>query len=408
MSVAREALADSKTENWRMRVGFGLGLMTLILTLLFGCDIQGRASSFGVVRDSAGVRLVDLPGSAFDGTVTELSIDPSWAPSAGLEIGDLLDLAVIPGRGILLLDELAESVSFVSNSGEVLAVIGRAGQGPGEFNPQGLSQIITTDSSVFVPDLFSQRLTEFNFGGEVLGMQGLPQSPVYAVDWRSYPGGGLAFRAVEQLGDQIIRFEGEATDTVLSLQFSNDYTNLLLAPATLWDLTETGNVLFARTDRACVELLRKGTGDVLWRAQWAQPAGELGEESVAHLEGLVRDRILRDTPDISGELLTGNLAMIQYPEKAPVLAGLMSGPGGDVWVRRAKPVGAMGPEALLLGSSDGIGGQDWAVLTSEGLFKARARLPAGFTPRRFSAGWIYGILADDLGIETAARVWIGS
>lgn len=389
-----------------MRVGPGFGLIPMVLTLLVGCGTQSGDSSVGVVRDSAGVRLVDLPGFGMDGTVTELSIDPSWTPSAGLIIGDLIDIGVVPSRGILLLDELAESVSFVSNSGEVLAVMGRDGQGPGEFNPQGLSQVVTTDSSFFVPDLFLQRLTEFNFDGEVLGMQGFPLSQVYAVDWRSYPGGGLAFRALEQFGDQIVRLLGETADTILSVHFSNDYANLLLAPATLWDLTEDGNVFLARTDRASVELRRRGTGDVLWQARWAQPAEELSEEAVAHLEGLVRDRILRDTPDISGDLLAESLAMIQCPERAPVLAGLMSGPGGDVWVRRAKPVEAMGPEALLLGSVDGVGGRDWYVLTSEGLLKTRVRLPTRFTPRRFSAGWIYGILADEWGIETAARVGI--
>ncbi len=123
-----------------------------------------------------------------------------------------------------------------------------------------------------------------------------------------------------------------------------------------------------------------------------------------HLEGLVRDRILRDTPDISGEVLTESLSTILYPEQAPVLAGLMAGPGGQIWVRRAKPVETMGLDALLLGSTDGIGGQNWDVLSSEGLLEARVRFPGGFTPRRFSAGWIYGILADEMGVEAVARV----
>ena len=389
-----------------MRVGVGLASIPLVFSLLIGCETPGGESSVGVVRDSAGVRLVDLPSSGPEGTVTELSIDPSWTPSAGLEIGDLLDIDLVPGSGVLLLDELAKSVSYVSNSGGVLAVIGRDGQGPGEFNPQGLSQIVATDSSVFVPDLFLQRLTEFNLDGGVLGIHSFPGSPVYAVDWRSYPGRGLAFRAIEQLGDQIIRLVGETADTILTVQISNDHANLLLAPVTLWDLTEGGDVLWARTDRAAVELRRGGTGEVVWRAQWAHPAEELDEAAVAHLEGLVRDRILRDTPEISAELLAGNLALIQYPERAPVLAGLMTAPGGDVWVRRVKPVQAMGSESLRVGSAEAYGGRNWDVLNQEGFLKARVRLPDGFTPRRFSDEWIYGILGDELGIEMAARVGV--
>lgn len=381
-----------------------LGLVTL--TCLVGCGSPDTDSSTGVVRDSAGVRVVELPSPADDGIVTELSIDPTWAPATGLEIGDLLDIAVLPGRGILLLDELAESVSFVSDAGELLAVIGREGEGPGEFNPQGLSQVIATDSSVFVPDLFMQRVTEFDLDGEVLGIKSFPFSPLYAVGWRRDGEGGLAFRAYEQFGDQIVQLVGGTADTILSVEISNDYPNLLLSPVTLWDLTADGDVLLARTDRAAVELRRRETGALLWRAQWAQPAKILDEAAVAHLEGLVRERILRDTPDIAAEQLAANLAALQFPERGPALAGLMVAPGGDVWVRWAKPVRAMDTGALLIGSAEAFGGRDWDVLDRGGRLKARVRLPEGFSPRRFSGDWMCGILSDDLGIETVARVEI--
>jgi len=339
-----------------------------------------------------------------DGDEAELLVDPSWTPAAGLEIGNLIDIDVVPDRGVLLLDELAGNVSFISDFGEVLAVIGRDGEGPGEFNPGGLTQLIATDSSVFVPDLFLQRLTEFDLNGKVLDLRSYPLSPVYAVDWRGHPDGGLAFRAFEQFGDQIIRLSRERVDTILSLQVSNDYANLLLSPITVWALTQDGDVAVARTDRSEVELRRGGTGEVVWRAQWASAAEELDEAAIAHLEGLVRERILRDTPDISGDVLAGNLASIQYPEKAPVVAGLFVSSTGNIWVRRAKPVREMGMESLRVGSAAAYGGRYWDVLTPEGLLEARVRLPARFTPRRFSGGWIYGILADELGVETVARV----
>ena len=387
-----------------MNIRSSSGLMMVFLALLAGCDTPARESSAGVARDSAGVRIIELPSSVGGETVTELAIDPSWTPSAGLEIGDLGDIDLIPDHGILLLDELAVNISVLSSSGELLAVIGREGQGPGEFDPQGLSRIVATDSSVIVPDLFLQRITEFSLDGEVLEIRPFPLSPVYAVDWRSHPRGGLTFRAFEQFGDQIIRVFGERADTILSIPVSNNYPNLLLPPTALWDLTEDGDVLLGRSDRGAVELRRGGGGELLWRAQWVSPAEEMGEDGVAHLENLVTENILRETPQISAELLAQNLALIQYPDKAPVLAGILAAPGGDVWVRRAKPVRAMGREALLVGSVDGYGGPDWDVLDPEGFLKARVRLPEGFTPRRFFGEWIYGILADDLGVERAARV----
>lgn len=385
----------------------GLGLILPCLLVLTACEDSGGRTPAGVARDSAGVRVVDLPPSSTGGRVTELTIDSSWTPSAGLEIGDLSDIDLVPGRGILLLDKLAVNVTVVSDSGDVLAVIGREGQGPGEFDPQGLRRIVATDSSVFVPDLFLQRITEFTPEGRVLTTQTFPISPVYAVDWKGHPGGGLAFRAFVQFGDQIIRIRGEMVDTIFSSPISNDYSNLLLPPTSLWDLTEQGDVIFGRSDRGAVELRRGSTGELVWRAQWAGMAEDLGDDDIAHLEALVRDNILRDTPEISAELLAQSLALIHYPERAPVLAGILAAPGGDVWVRKAKPVQAMDRDALLVGSVDGYGGRDWDVLSSEGFLKARVRLPEGFTPRRFYGGWMYGILADELGLEAAARVRVG-
>ncbi|MFH1764692.1 MAG: hypothetical protein ABIF09_10915 [Gemmatimonadota bacterium] len=389
-----------------MRLGQKSGLVLAVFVLLVGCQAQDGDGTAGVARDSAGVTIIDLPNPAVYGADTELLIDPTWNPSEGLEIGSLIDVGVVQDRGTLLLDELAGNVSYISDSGDLLALIGHEGEGPGEFNPQGLSQVVATDSSVFIPDLFLQRLTEFDLEGNVLKMQGFPLSPVYAVDWRGHPDGGLAFRAFEQFGDQIIRLSAEKADTIFSLQISNDYVNLLLSPITLWALTENGDVVVARTDRAVVELRRGGTGELLRRVQWSRSAEELDETAVAHLESLVRERILRDTPDISAEGLSGTLAPIQYPEMAPVLAGLFVS-SGDIWVRRAKPVREMGIESLQVGSAEAFGGQYWDVLDREGFLKTSVKLPDRFTPTRFSGGWIYGILADEWGVESVRRIEIG-
>lgn len=386
------------------------GLLACIACVgaLAGCGETGVPLPAGTARDSAGIRIIDLPPSSHTASAVELTLDVTWAPGAGLEIGSLGDVAVASGGRILLLDELGVNVTVLSPDGEPVAVIGRAGQGPGEFDPQGLSRLVLSDSSVFVPDLFLQRLTEFTLEGEVLGMLTFPSSPVYAMDWRRHPGGGLAFRAFEPSGDRIIRLTGEAADTLFSLPFSNDVGNLLLAPALLWDLTPEGELALARSDEAVVELRKRGSDSPVWRARWADLPEEMGPGAVAHLESVLTESILRDAPSISAEGLAQNLASVSYPDRAPALAGILAAPSGDIWVRRVQPVGSMGREALRVGSAEGYGGRDWDVLDRGGFLRARVRLPEGFTPRRFMEGWIYGILANDLGVERPARVrWDG-
>ena len=164
-----------------MKIGWGLLAALVCFLHVAACADSEAHEPGGVVRDSAEIRLIDLPPFADSEPELVLAIDSSWNPAAGLEIGTLSDVAVAPGNRILLLDEMAANVIVLSPSGEVEAVFGRTGQGPGEFGPQGLSTLVATDSSVIIPDLSLQRITEFSFDGQVLAITPFPVSPVYAV-----------------------------------------------------------------------------------------------------------------------------------------------------------------------------------------------------------------------------------
>jgi hypothetical protein len=84
-------------------------LALVVLTALIGCDGPGMDSSAGVVRDSAGIRVVEVPSLADDRTVTELSIDPTWAIGGDGVFGwgpqdDEESIAPIPDQRRLLND----------------------------------------------------------------------------------------------------------------------------------------------------------------------------------------------------------------------------------------------------------------------------------------------------------------
>jgi len=366
-----------------MKIGWEITAVLACFLHFTACVDSGPHPPAGVVRDSAGIRLIELPPFPTLETELVLAIDSSWAPAEGLEIGRLTDIAVAPGDRVLLLDELESKITVLSTTGEVEAVFGRTGEGPGEFNGRGLRNLVTTDSSVLVPDLHLQRITEFSFSGEVLAITTFPLSPVYAVDWRRHPGGGLAFRALEQTGDLLIRMVGDEVDTLFTLPITNDTPNLLLAPQALWDLTPEGHFVVGRSDQPLVEFRAEGLGTPIWIARRSDLGDELGEDARLHLEGLVTESARRQSPGASAEELAQMLAFVQYPDRAPVFAGIFSAPGGDIWVRHAQPVRSMGLEAMRVGSSEAFGGPDWDVLNSDGLLRARVRLPEGFTPRRF-------------------------
>lgn len=387
-----------------MKTGWGLTAATACLLCFSGCADSESLQFAGIARDSAGVRLIELTANAGADRLEVLPIDESWHPCRDMEFGTLSDLGIGSGDRLFLLDEMASTVTVLYSSGEVTAVFGRRGEGPGEFDPQGLSELVLTDSSVLVPDLFLQRITEFSFDGNVLGIKPFPYSPVYAVDWRKHPDGGLVFRALEQTGDLILRSFGESLDTLFAFSTFTENPNLLLSPTVFWDITPEGGLVLGRSDQAAIELRPRDTEKPAWVTRWNDHGGDLGTEDRAHLEALLTEQILRDAPTISGDQLAQNLAMIEYPERVPVMAGVLAAPNGDVWIRPAQPVQSMGTGALRVGKADAFGGRDWEVLNSEGFLRARIQLPVGFEPRKFFGGWLYGILEDDVGVQTVARV----
>jgi hypothetical protein len=57
------------------------------------CRGPGDAAGARVVRDSLGIRLVDLPRVDAAGVPRVLALDPTWTPAAGREVGELLAAA---------------------------------------------------------------------------------------------------------------------------------------------------------------------------------------------------------------------------------------------------------------------------------------------------------------------------
>lgn len=387
-----------KRRAWQTLCG---GMIALVVAAPSGCDAVPSSARSEVVRDSAGVRLIDLPASTDAATARRISLDSSWRQPADLELGELVDVDVGPEGRVFLLDRLAAKVVVLSAEGAVQGSFGRAGGGPGEFAVEGLRRLVATDSSILVPDLFGQRVTEFDFSGNVLGVRRLPVEG-YALDWAGHPDGGLAYRLVERDGDVLVLWHGERVDTLLRFEPVSTPPNTVLGPVALWGVGPSRTLISARSDRGRVEA-RRGKQDTLrWVARLGGEVLPLRDDERAHLEEVILDFLEQADP---AEVPQNALDMIQYPEHAPRLAGVMIAPEGDVWLRPAGAVLEMeGREVLRVASAEGYGGTTWIVLTGEGVLRERVELPADFRPRRFSGAWIYGIHTDELGVQRPARV----
>ncbi len=377
--------------------------MGLLLTSCSGVDIPEYP---GTVLDSAGISLIDLPSDSEVGPILALTIDSAWAGTRELDIAKISDAAVGPRDQVLVLDGKAARVHIRSSSNGSWIPFGRPGEGRGEFSSRGLlGNLVLTDSSFLVPDLDLQRITDSSFEGTVLGVRPYPFM-VYAVDWRSHPDGGLVFRALDPGGDHLIRWVDDQVDTLYSFSIVVDHPNLLLPPSALWDLTGDGRLVSGRSDQGMVILHEYRVDTPNWIARWPISGSVLGSEQEAHLLDLVVESVRVNQPGCTEETLEAARAATAFAERTPVLAGILTSPDGEVWVRRAKAVLAMDLEALRVGSAAGFGGGRWDVLSEEGLLRAQVQLPTGFSPLRISGPWLYAVQANKGEGDTLVRVRI--
>jgi hypothetical protein len=368
----------------------------VVLALLVGCDPGAPGSGDDPEQ------MVTIPAEQ----ARTLELD-EWGLEGDDELGELADLALLPGGGVALLDRLAAVVLVFGPQGREVTRIGGLGEGPGEFTPQGLSTVVATDATLVVPDIQLQRVTRFTLEGQLLDSEDLaaaagPEGGVFGVGWQAHPQGGLVLLELSPRGQQVLRFLDGELESLHTFDLPPPEPNQILPPSPVWAMDPEGRLLVGRTDRAEVSLIAREGDDPIWTARWPDREGtELSSQEEEHLEELVAESAqARGMPPVS----------VTLPREAPILAGALAHPEGGVWVQRARPVSEMGLSALQVGGTEGFGGQIWDVLDSQGRGVEAVRLPLGFLPRSFGpaeAGGqscLYGILEDDVGIRTARRV----
>ncbi len=151
----------------------------LVLPLQAACDRAGAAPVASVVRDSAGVRVVESTAPAWDGaSVWRIADTPSVV--VGREEGAREDqfygvssVVRFPDGRIAIANAGTSEIRIHDPAGRHLSTLGREGDGPGEF--RGLDGLwITPGDSLVAYDALRKQLTTFDPSGRVASTHPLP------------------------------------------------------------------------------------------------------------------------------------------------------------------------------------------------------------------------------------------
>jgi hypothetical protein len=195
----------------------------ILLILLAACSAERNDASRPVVRDSAGVAIVEngLPTEAL-----ERPVDSTPKLTIGGAVGGAdYDLNQIRGAvrlsdGRIVVADNSLGVNFYDSTGTFLKRAGRKGKGPGEFE-QMMSLWVSPGDSVLLFDISTRRVSVFSPEGEYVGQVDLAQQGFMA------PTGRLDDGTIVAMGFSFNPSDMPAKGTV----YRNPLPILLVAPS---------------------------------------------------------------------------------------------------------------------------------------------------------------------------------
>ena len=403
------------------RVGIGvrpIATTALVAVVLTGaCGSGGDAAANAVVRDSAGVRIVENHGPSWDE-------DAAWhlSPEPVVVIGAMDADAEYQLFGVRAVARLSDGTIVVSNSGsqEVrwydprgrhLRSAGGEGAGPGEFTALGWLAAVPGDSvvafddrllrlSLFTPEgAFARSAapqTEGNPGmerpvfmaslgdgsllafGRVLEVEGMVEGPLRV------PMVLYRFNVDGELLDSLGAFHGWETRAVI--RRSEQYIAMAIADrpfARNTALTAGGDRYVVGTPHSYELAVHRSDGSLLaivrlLRGNPPVTAADIEAYKSIMLENIDNENELRDRRQ--------ELDDYDYPAEAPAFGSLiLVDTQGDIWV----------PEFSVRNDQ----GMEWQVFNSEYRLLGTVTTPVRFTPRYIGDDMLLGVWRDEFDVE---------
>ena len=384
---------------------------SLALPLLGGCGSEADAVAGAVIRDSAGIQIVD-------------NRDPLWSEGEGwrlspepvLRIGELegappyqLDRVVDAERladgRIVVANAGSQELRFYEPSGAHLHSVGGEGGGPGEF--EGLTWIeVAPGDSLIAYDLRNRRLSRFTPDGEFVGsttLEGAPERGFPRAIGR-FADGSLLVSVGRVFGPGEVE-EGMSRDSVVYLHLSAEGELLdtivrFPGPETFLktedqDFTVT-TPLFGRSpaDALHADRVTLGASDSYQLVQYT-PDGVLRRiirkphdprpVTDATWEAAKRERLEAMSDDTWRRRIGGMLDEMPQPSTMPAHGAMMADIEGNLWVRNY--------------SAPGETEQRWSVFDAEGRLLGTVRTPERFRPTQIGSDWLLGVWSDEFDVQ---------
>lgn len=372
---------------------------------LVGCESSGGAPSLAV-SDSAGVRVVEQGG--VDG-LPLVVVDPEPDLVVGWAAQDV-PFQAIPDGGLLsdgsvvVFDEGATSLYFISPSGEEVEMTGGQGEGPGEFQSASSVAVLEGDT-VVVYDPSLGRLSRFARDGRFLdsgtwrqeGMVFTEPAGATAAGELTWIPNSYALRR-DQAGTVAVRgplirsgATGASPDTVAEvflLSMTFEQGRPVRDPFMAFGHGSGFSGGFVWTYNALPEVRwYSEQGELEQVARWEATAAPVDDAIWAGHDSAYRARALSRTRRPTDEQLAQQLRSARdgAASTLPLFAFGFATDEGDVW---------LGEYRVMGGASD-----TYLVLTSDGVAASRVAFPRPIKILDIRGGRVLGVETNELDVQ---------
>ena len=374
----------------------------MLVTLLCACVSPADGPPAVVVRDSAGITIVE-------------SLRPAWGDSARWRIDPepLIDLAAsgsgdphtfygVSGMKRLLDGSLvvanrgSNEIRMFSAEGAFVRSAGGDGEGPGEF--ANLQQIVVAGDSIIAQDIRS-RVTLF--GPELEHIRTIRLDD-YVRGLRYLGGGTMVVQSVMNFPELygLVRYpealllydlDGTRGDSIGSTPGAESYVTEILSGTPLFvrqALVETheGKIYSGASDHMQIEELDSGGDTVRILRVPDFPLSLTAQQVEAERQARLDIPLPQGVTSLPPHLVEA-LENMPSPETRPAYRSMRVDPTGTIWLRP------------FLGFSEEGGPEDWLVLGPDGAWLGSVEVPEDFRVMDIGIDEILGVWTDELDVQ---------
>ncbi|MCI0432851.1 MAG: 6-bladed beta-propeller [Gemmatimonadetes bacterium] len=394
-----------------------------VLWMVAACGPVRDAGWNGVVRDSAGVTIVENTEQALWDADENWIAEPALTIGAGhgddeadYEFGNVRGVVVLVDGRIAVLDALASRVRIFTADGGAAGAFGSSGRGPGELTEYADALWSEPGDTLVVVDMGSRSISRFLADGTFVRALQMPFEGGFTYYWKG-DAAGLAYHNARQ-------FAGRSADTLESIEVRDAAGRLvhtvarygareamaadrsgvrltLFAPEIQWTPAPGGGVWVGETH--AYQLKRYGLNGQIVRVVTKpfSPRPVSDADRVFYVDAMVRLWQNRVSPAMRPQLRD----VTSFHETMPVFVDVRTGPVGTLWVQPFRGVAMMpAGERDTFDPERDLGGTEWDVFDTDGRFLGAVGLPLRFTPYVFRGASLFGVSRDADDVQRIVRL----